>query len=336
MRTGLLLACATAAVACQSGGPSRPAESPSALRWAEFLGRACVAISSCAHPHDTSRESDPGACVDDWLGKGPNDAAVLAACVAATRGCAGVNACVRSRGDAEAIAFCSANHGLRAACSGDQLVTCSEDDPEESTSIDCATLSATCGESRPPGGLLTYACLAPSVCAPSVIESRCAGRGAVLSCREGAVERVECAAGANCVERQSSDGSREAVCETAAHRRCDAVSASWCEGTSLVQCQPQGVLSKAITSDCAAFGMVCDDHAASGPGCVVPGARACEARGPKCEGEALTFCAAGERLRVSCREEGFGGCDPDAHGVEAACTRTKSDSAAHEASRGSW
>lgn len=306
------------------------------MRWVEFLGRACVAISSCAHPHDTSRESDPSACVDDWLGKGPNDAGVLAACVAEARGCAGVNACLRSRGDAEAVAFCSADHGLRAACAGNQLVTCSEDDPEESTSIDCAALSATCGESGLPGGLLTHACLAPSICPPSVMESHCAGTGAVLSCREGAVERVECAGGATCVERRPSDGNREAVCETAAHRRCDTVSARWCEGTALVQCQPQGALGKAVTSDCAAFGMACVNHAASGPGCVVPGSRACEGRAPRCEGDALTFCAAGEQLRVSCRDEGFGGCDPDAHGVEAACTRTRNGTAASEASRGAW
>jgi hypothetical protein len=301
----------------------------------EVLGKACVAISACSHPHDPPHASDPAACVDEWLGKGPTEAEALAACVGATHDCEGVDTCVRARGDAVAIAFCSANHGLRAACSGSRLVTCSEDDPEESTSVDCAALSATCGESRLAGGLSTHACLAPALCAASVLESRCQGPGAILSCREGAVERIECASGSTCVERRSSDGAREAVCETSAHRGCEAVSTRWCEGSVLVRCQPQGEIGNEVPTDCAAFGMACDEHAAAGPACVVPEPNACHGRGPRCEGDVLTFCAAGERLGVPCREVGFEGCDPDAHGVEAACTRRRIVSAKAGAG-GAW
>ncbi len=147
---------------------------------------------------------------------------------------------------------------------------------------------------------------------------------------------MECAGGATCVERKSSDGSSEAICETAAHRRCEAVSSRWCEGTELVHCQPQGMLGKAVAADCAAFGMVCDEHAASGAECVVPGPLTCESRSPKCHGDVLTFCAAGEQLGVSCRDAGFRGCDPDAHGVAAACAGRRVAAAPNPALRGAW
>ena len=328
MRTGLLLACATSAVAvaCASRGVE-PAAAPQSSRWVDVLGRACVAIASCAHSHDSPRESDPGSCVDDWLGRGPNEASVLAACILTARGCDGVDACVRARGDAEAVAFCSANHGLRTACAGTRLVTCSEDDPEESTSVDCAAILATCGESRLPGGLSRHACLAPSVCHEGVMESRCDGPGTLVSCHEGAIERVDCGQGSSCSERLTGEGVREAVCEGTGHRRCDTVNARWCDGTTLVHCQPQGTLGKEVPTDCAAFGLLCDDHASSGPSCVLPGSPACGSRGPRCEGDVLTFCAAGERLGVNCRDVGFGGCDPDAHGVEPACARPAVSSA---------
>jgi hypothetical protein len=44
---------------------------------------------------------------------------------------------------------------------------------------------------------------------------------------------------------------------------------------------------------------------------------------PKCEGDALVFCAAGRLSRVACASLGMGGCDPaarGARGVWAACS----------------
>jgi len=62
-----------------------------------------------------------------------------------------------------------------------------------------------------------------------------------------------------------------------------------------------------------------DERAELGAARVAPGSRACEHAAPKCDGNTLTFCAAGRRFHVSCPELGLGACDPDAHGVDAAC-----------------
>jgi hypothetical protein len=149
---------------------------------------------------------------------------------------------------------------------------------------------------------------------------RCDGTHAVVACHEGAVERTPCASGARCEEHRAADGAVTALCEPPAHRHCDAVGKRWCEEGKLVSCQAHGPFGEAVVSDCAAMGLSCDPRVEGGGACVVPGPRACERAAPRCDGDALVFCAAGRSARVSCRDVGFTACDPDAHGVDAACT----------------
>lgn len=313
------------AVACHGGEP--PA-APAAANRLDRAARACAMIASCAHPHDPPRDREPGACVDAWLARPPADVVPLETCLTAAVGCAQVDGCARGRRDDVATAYCRAHAGARAGCEGNHLVTCSEDDPAESTSTDCAAFGATCGDAKQSGGLVARACVSPALCPAGAPEVRCEGGSAFVSCHEGAVQRTACAAPAVCEERRGADGAVTAVCEPPKHRHCDAVGKRWCESGRLAACEPHGPLGEAVFTDCAAAGLVCDEtrdaHGVLGntAACVAPGAHACEAaRSPtRCDGDALAFCAAGRQFRLPCRDLGFSACDPDAHGVEAACT----------------
>jgi hypothetical protein len=225
---------------------------------------------------------------------------------------------MRARGDAMATAYCRTNPGARTGCEGNRLVTCTADDPTESVSTDCAAFGATCADAREGSGLLTRACRSPVLCPAGAPEVRCEGN-AILGCRDGAVERTACAGGSRCEERRAADGTSSAICEAPGHRHCDRVGKRWCEQGKLVSCVPNGPFGETVVSDCAALGLTCDDHAGKDAACVVPGPQTCEHGPARCEGPALTFCAAGRRFRVGCGELGFPGCDPDAHGVDAAC-----------------
>jgi hypothetical protein len=310
-------------VACRGGSASAPGVAERIDRAA----RTCARVASCAHAHDAPRDRDPSACVDAWVARAPSDVEPFEACVeAAGRGsspssfCDQVDACIRARGDAVATAYCRANPGLaRTGCNGNRLVTCTEDDPTESSSTDCAAFGATCGDSSQAGGLLTRACLSSTLCPPGAPDVRCEGDRAVVGCHDGAVDRTVCLPGARCEEHRGADGSSSAICESPGHRHCGTVGKRWCEHGKLVSCIPHGPFGEAVISDCAALGLACDDHAESGAACVVPGPRACEHAAARCEGDALTFCAAGRRFRVACGDLGFRVCDPDAHGVDAAC-----------------
>jgi hypothetical protein len=308
------------AFACR--GPA--AASPAALD-ARFdqASRACAKIASCAHAHDAPRDRDPSACVDAWIVRPSGDFDEPVRCIVDAAGCDAVAACLRARGDPTAAAFCRQNAGARTGCDGDRLVTCSADDPADCTSIPCASFGARCGEWKQPGGLVSRACLSPSLCPAGAPEVRCEGPQSLVSCRDGAADRTECVGEARCLAVKGTDGVPSAICEPPAHRHCDAVGKRWCEGGSLVVCQPHGPFGEAVVSDCAALGLACDDHASAGAACVVPGRGACVAGAPRCEGGALAFCAAGRRVHVPCTELGFVTCDPDAHGVDAACTLTQ-------------
>jgi hypothetical protein len=300
------------------------AESPSSPGLTERIDRAartCAKVASCAHPHDAPRDRDPSACVDAWVARAAADVNPFEACVAAAPGCEQVDACMRARGDAVATAYCRANHasaGARSGCDGNRLVECSEDDPAESSSTDCAAFGATCGDVPQTGGLMTRACVSATLCPPGAPEVRCQGEHVILGCRDGAVDRTACLGNARC-EEHSVAGAPSAICEPPAHRHCDAVGKKWCEGGKLVSCQPHGPFGEAVVSDCAALGLACDEHAVTGAACVAPGPRGCDHAAARCDGDALTFCAAGRRFRVACADLGFAACDPDAHGVDAAC-----------------
>jgi hypothetical protein len=290
---------------------------PAPLDALDRAARACARIASCAHPHDPPRDRDPGACVDGWLTRPAAEVGVLEACLDAAVGCAQVDACGRNRDDRAAAEFCGAHQGTRTGCDGTRLVTCSEDDPAESVSTDCAAFGALCGDSKQAGGLLVHACLSSALCPAGAPEVRCDGPSAILSCHEGAALRTACPSPGSCQEERGADGTVSAVCESA-HRHCDTVGKRWCEQGKLVSCQPHGPFGQAVVTDCAALGLSCDSRA-DVASCVVPGTPACAQAAPRCDGGALTFCAAGRRFRLSCRDVGFAVCDPDAHGVDAAC-----------------
>lgn len=307
------------AAACHAGAPPAEPAAATADRL-DRAARACAMITSCAHPHDPPRERDPGACVEGWLARAAPEVEPLETCLAAAVGCGQVDACARGKHDAPATAYCKAHAGARTACEGNRLVTCSEDDPGESTSVDCAAFGGACGDSKQAGGLVARACLSPALCPQGAPEVRCdAAANAVVSCHEGAVERTACAAPARCEEHRAADGAVSVVCERPGHRHCDAVGKRWCEQGKLAACEPHGPFGEAVVTDCAALGLVCDERG-DAAACVAPGAHACDKTPPRCEGDALTFCAAGRRFRMTCKDLGFSACDPDAHGVEAACT----------------
>jgi len=317
---------AVVAVACR--GPASPSPVGLDARM-DRAARTCAKVASCAHEHDAPRDRDPSACVDAWIVRAPSEFDEPARCVADAADCEAVAVCLRARGDAVAAAFCRQNAGARTGCDGDRLVTCSADDPADSTSVACTAFGAWCGEWKQPGGLVSRACLSPTLCPAGAPEDRCEGQSALVSCRDGAVDRIECAADARCLAVRGADGVASAVCEPPAHRHCNAVGKRWCEGGSVVTCQPHGPFGEAVVSDCAALGLACDEHAeAAGAACVVPGARACAAGPPRCEGASLAFCAAGRHIQVPCRDLGFVTCDPDAHGVDAACTLTQAPATA--------
>lgn len=318
MRFARVLGPATAVVvsiACRGGAPATAPELSVRL---DRAARTCAKVASCAHPHDPPRERDPTACVDAWVARAAAEVGPFETCVAAAAGCEQVDVCLRARGDAVATAYCRAHPGARSGCDGNRLVSCSEDDPSESSATDCAGFGAACGDSQA-GGLLTRACLSPTLCPAGAPEVRCEGEHVIVGCRDGAVDRTACLGSAKCQEHRGPDGAPSAICEPPAHRHCDAVGKRWCEQGKLVSCLPHGPFGEASVADCAALGLACDEHAVAGPACVVPGPRGCEHAAARCDGDGLSFCAAGRRFRVACHDLGFGACDPDAHGVDAAC-----------------
>jgi len=302
-------------LACRGG----PASVPGLLERVDRAARTCAKVASCAHAHDAPRDRDPSVCVDAWVARAPADVEPFETCVDSADGCKQVDACMRARGDAVATAYCRANPGARSGCDGTRLVTCTEDDPTESASTDCAAFGALCGDCPQSGGLLTRACLSNALCPPGAPEVRCDGANAIVGCHDGAVERTACIGGSRCEEHRASDGTSSAICESSGHRHCDVVGKRWCELGKLVSCLPHGPFGEVAVSDCAAVGLACNDRVDAGAACVVPGPPACEHAAPRCEGDALTFCAAGRRFRVACQDLGFSACDPDAHGVDAAC-----------------
>jgi hypothetical protein len=160
--------------------------------------------------------------------------------------------------------------------------------------------------------------LSPNLCPQGAPEARCDGSMAILTCKDGVVERSACATGGHCEEHRTTDGAEAALCEAPGHAHCKDVGKSRCAGGKLVQCAPHGPLGEERVLDCGAIGLACDE-AGGRAWCAVPGVRECDAAAARCAGEELSFCAAGHPVHVSCTALGFGPCDPDGHGLEAAC-----------------
>lgn len=298
--------------------PPPPPADPPAL---STIARACARVASCAHTHDAPRLREPGACVEWWLAEGnPSAPDPLRRCLSEAKTCDQVNTCMHGGGDPRAAAFCRQRPGVVSGCDGDRLVSCSDDDAAESTVIDCAAMGATCRETKAAGGLVLRACFSPQKCPPGAPEARCDGDSAVLSCRDGAVERVACKPGTRCEAHTDESGEATASCQLPGKQRCVTLGAKHCEADLLVECVGAGHFGKVAVTDCAGFGLRC---AGTGPraGCYVPSDVECDREMlPKCAGGDLVFCAAGRTMKISCAELGLGTCDPAARGPMAACS----------------
>ncbi|MDB4941551.1 MAG: hypothetical protein JWP97_1085 [Labilithrix sp.] len=313
-----LAACGGEEPVVRSPATSIGRKDPASLR---EVALTCAKVVSCTHAHDVPRLKDPGACVESWLGAG-GTRDPLQKCLAQASSCAQIETCMHGAGDSRAAAFCAARPGVVSGCDGERLVSCGDDDAQESTVIDCAALGASCRELRSSGGLVLRACFAPQKCPPGAPEARCDGEGAVLGCHDGAIERASCSPGTKCIEHKDDAGEATASCELPGRRRCGLLGARQCDGDRLVECAGQERAGKVTVTDCAAQGLRCTG---TGPraGCYVPADVECDKEMlPKCDdgGRSLVFCAAGRTTKVSCGAIGMGPCNPTAHGAVAACS----------------
>lgn len=316
----VLAACGGQEPPAQAPAARAPRKDPSSLHQ---VSEACARVASCTHSHDAPRLRDPSACVDWWVGHADASAPdPLQKCFSQATTCEQINTCIHGGGDAKAAAFCAQRPGVVSGCEGDRLVSCGDDDAQESTITDCTALGATCREMKAAGGLVIRACFAPAKCPPGAPEARCDGPGAVVSCRDGAIERATCRPGTRCEDHKDEAGEATASCQLPGRRRCDALGARHCEGDRLIECSSQENAGKVRVSDCAGFGLRCTG---SGPraGCYVPADVECDKDMlPKCEGngQSLVFCAAGRLTKIACASLGMGACNPTAHGSVAACS----------------
>lgn len=324
----LLVVPAVALVAACPSPPPPPPVAPAPLRmndagtpeWLDDVAARCAKIASCAHGHDTPRLRDPGACIDWWVAHVRTRTDPVQTCLAAAKGCDEIAACTRgSVGDPRAAAYCTAHPGTLTACDGNAFVSCSGEEEGGSARVDCAAVSGKCEEHKAPGGLLVRGCYSPALCPEGAPEERCDGVGAMVSCHDGVVEKTVCVSGARCAPHKEENGQMGATCEpVAGDVHCADVGARYCSKDQLVECIVHGHFGDARVSDCRALGLRC---AGGGPraACVIDKPLECEPGPARCDGEDLAFCAAGRRIKVSCRGLGLGPCDPDGQGPAASC-----------------
>ena len=316
----VIAACGTPEQPAKTAAVAVPRKDPSSLAQ---VSETCARVASCTHAHDAPRLRDPSACVDWWVAH--SEAAApepLLKCFTQATTCDQINTCIHGGGDARAAEFCAKRPGVVSGCEGDRLVSCGDDDAQESTVTDCTALGATCKELKAAGGLVIRACFAPTKCPAGSPEARCDGADAVVACHDGAIERAKCRPGTRCEEHKDESGEATASCQLPDRRRCDALGARHCEGDRLVECSSQDQFSKARVSDCAGFGLRCTG---SGPraGCYVPADVECDREMlPKCGdgGQSLVFCAAGRLTKIACASLGMDACNPTARGPVAACS----------------
>jgi len=287
--------------------PQAPAAGPGRKDPASLLqvSMTCARIASCTVQHADPQIPDP-----------------LQKCLAGATTCAQIDTCMHGAGDARAAQFCAARPGVVSGCDGERLVSCGDDDAQESTVADCTALGASCRELKSAGGLVIRACFAPQKCPANAPEARCDGENAVISCHDGAIERARCGTGTRCEEHKDEAGEATASCTLPGRRRCDLLGARHCEGDRLVECAGQDHYGKIRVSDCAGFGLRCNG---TGPraGCYVPADVECDKEMlPKCEdaGRSLVFCAAGRTTKIACAALGMDACNPTARGAVAACS----------------
>lgn len=319
-----IAACGGRAPPPKPPAPSPPPADPPVLAQ---IARACARLSACTRSNEAHLR-DPGACVDWWLaGADPTSPDPLRACLAEAATCEHVSACMRGGGDARAAAFCARRAGVVSGCDGDRLVSCADEEGHASNVVDCGAMGATCREVKT-AGVVVRGCWSPKECPPGAPETRCDGARAVLSCRDGALDRAACPPGTRCEERRDASGEAVAVCALPGGLQCGAGGLRRCVEDRFVECDRAGAARAreehasggVRVTDCAGFGLRC---AGAGPraGCFVPASVECERELlPRCDGGSLVFCAAGRLERLSCAGIGLGRCDPSAKGSIAGCT----------------
>jgi hypothetical protein len=325
--TPLLLSCgALTLIACETETapqkppvvmPPRSNESP---KWLTEASARCALAASCAHEHDPARFSDPSACVAAFgqrLARGEKD--TVYQCLGAAKTCDAVSACLRDGDDPRAVRYCTAHPGVLSACDGDYLVACGGDDTGESVSVNCGEMGARCNESSA-GGLIVRACFSPKLCPTT--GARCESDTTLISCHDGAVEKITCGAGTKCQAHTDVPGEGAASCEPTSGVRCTELDGKRCDGDKLVECVSKGHGGRVRVTDCGAVGLRCAGRGARA-GCYVGGEVACDAAPATCEGDSLSFCANGRMTRVSCTQLGLSACSPAANGPNAACVVPK-------------
>lgn len=310
------------AVAVACGAPSHPPRAASddladgfgatdALRaWV----RRCALIVGCSDVHDSSQFRDPATCVDWWL-VNRHDEAPLVDCLARASSCGDVHACTHERSDPGAAAFCAAHPTTFSACEGNKVYDCQGDDGQESVVVDCAALAGKCVE-HAQGGLVVRGCESPALCPPNAPERRCDG-DAIVNCEGSLVEKRTCPLGTRCAARKDENGAPTAQCEGSASPPCTPPFGARCDGDVAVVCVQNGRFPGSRHTDCASYGMRCEQR--DGRANCVSRAPQCTPSPPSCQGDSLTFCAAGEPRSVSCRGMGLAACAPDAKGPGASC-----------------
>ena len=294
----------------------------------DVLARKCARIASCAHRHDSPLFREPGACVEYWLEHLEDTVEPIPACLASAASCVDVEACLHARGNERAAAICAAHPELSTTCDGDALITCAKDDPSESTLTACAPIHATCGEAHAAGGLVAHACLSTASCPADVTRARCDGTAAVVACHDQVEERIACRPGTACRAHVDEDGEELATCEGPAEVSCDTVGRRACRGSTLVRCEAHGHHGREASVDCGSLGLECS-VVAGRAACRVPdetghgqgeaNATGCAASAPRCDGDAVVFCASGKTERIACHDLGLGPCEPEGRGPIALC-----------------
>ncbi len=279
--------------------------------------RHCAIIASCADEHDSSVFRTPQACVD-WYLVNSRDEAPLADCMMRAKDCASVEACTHARPDAVAEEYCKAHPGALTTCEGNRFISCEGEGATESVAVDCASVGGTCGERRQ-SGLVERGCISERLCPSGAPEHRCDGESAVIDCDDGIAERNVCPPNSRCVTDHDDNGAPTARCRSAAGRDCTMGGAAFCEKDVAYACVQNGRFRGLHAADCGAFGLACVVRSGR-VYCAQRGEASCSAASAaSCEGDQLSFCAAGQSFRVSCTQLGFAGCDPSGGGGEALC-----------------
>ncbi len=300
-------------VACRPASP--PPAGDRDPSWFAEVTRACALQASCAHGHQSNEKRDPGKCITAWVAEmgtksdGEGGPSARQVCMMHAKTCEAAHAC-EAPADRAAAAFCASHHETATSCDGNARVECG-DDADEAERVDCATVQGTCELVKHSGGLTESACVSRALCPAGAKEGRCEAGGTVLTCQDGAAERIACKRGQRCVARKDDDGIERASCEAEGAPRCSAPGARYCEGERLVSCMgPRGNEKGAVeVTDCGALGLRCEGQGKTA-GCYVLGKPDCSIDdAPVCDAGVMAYCALGRKVEVTCAAVGAAQCE---------------------------